>query len=120
MNDIKILKLKTTEDVICFYEKCENTIKITNPLSVYIEYNVKTKSQNLVMNFWLPINLIKDQSVEIDCSEILTIMEPKEEFKEYYLNFINNLDKKLVKEVTKDEVNLMLEQLDAKQLNQIH
>lgn len=120
MNDIKILKLKTTEDVICFYEKRENTIKMTNPLSVYIEYNVKTNSQNLVMNYWLPINLIKEQSVEIESSEILTTMEPKEEFKEYYLNFINKLDKKLVNEVTKDELNLLLEKLDAKHLNQIH
>ncbi len=120
MTDIKILKLKTSEDVICFYEKLENTIKITNPLSIYIEYNVKTKSQNLVMNFWLPINLIKEQSVEINSSEILATMEPKEEFKEYYLNFINNLDKKLVKEVTKDKLNLLLEKSDAKHYNKIH
>ena len=51
MIDVKIIKLKTTEDIVCFYQELQDKVKISNPFSVYIEYNRKTKSQNLIMNY---------------------------------------------------------------------
>ena len=119
MNDVKIIKLKTTEDIICFYEEIGEKVKISNPFSVYIEYNRKTRSQNLIMNFWLPVNLIKSQSAILNSSEILTVMEPKEEFVEYFLNMVNGLNDE-TKEETEELIKLFLEKLDAKSLNKIH
>lgn len=120
MNDVKILKLESTEDIVCFYEELDNKAKISNPLNVYIEYNVKQKSQNLVMNYWLPVNLVDNQEVIIDQSRILAVMDPKPEFKEFYLNFISAKQNSLFDEPENEELKLLLESIDAKNLNKIH
>ena len=39
MENIKIVKLKTTEDVICLFSEDETTITMSSPLTVYIEFN---------------------------------------------------------------------------------
>lgn len=119
MNDVKIIKLKTTEDIICFYEEIDSRVKISNPFTIYVEYDRKSQSQYLIMNYWLPINFIEKQSVEINYSEILAVMDPKEEFKEYYLNTVNRLSDDAKKD-SKDFLNLFLEKLDAKSFNKVH
>ena len=120
MENIKIVKLKTTEDVICFFSEDETTITMSSPLTVYIEFNTRKLTQNLVMNFWLPINLVEEKSVSIPKSEVLAILTPKEEFKEYYLNFLNSLEAESTGEFSKEELKLLLEQMDAKHFNKVH
>lgn len=116
MNSIKMIRLKSGEDIICFIEKDITKIKIKHPLNVYINFNTKTMSQELIMNYWLPINIVEENTAILPMSEILLILEVKEEFKEYYLNFLENYDKE---NEDNDEFKLMLEQLDNKH-NKLH
>jgi hypothetical protein len=118
---INVIRFKTGEDVISFTEEKEETIKLVHPLSIYINFNTKTEEQELVLSFWLPVNLLKTNSAEIPRSEIMLILEPRQEFKEYYLNFLNtyNIETKSNKK-DKEKIKAMLESLDAKVLKQIH
>ena len=118
---INVIRFKTGEDVISFTEESEDSIKLVHPLSIYITFNTSTEEQELVLSFWLPVNLLKTNSADIPRSEILLIIEPRQEFKEYYLNFLNtyNIETKSNKK-DKEKIKAMLESLDAKVLKQIH
>lgn len=89
---IKILRLKTGEDIISFIEMDDKTITLHHPICVYIKFNPSKNTQELIMSYWLPNSLLKKQSAIIPTSEILAEMEPKESFKKYYLNFLNGTE----------------------------
>lgn len=119
MKTVKLLRLKTSEDLISFVEIGKTSTTLTYPLSVHINYNIKERTQELVMSYWLPYNLMKHQSIEVPSSEILFITDPKEEFEEYYLNFLDNISDELDSDSSSD-VQILLEQFDAKAVNKIH
>ncbi len=118
MNSIKMIRLKGGEDIICFTETDKTKVKVKYPLNVYINFNTKTMNQELIMNFWLPINIVEENTAVLPMNEILLILDVKEEFKEYYLNFLDDYDCN-EKSEDKDEFKLMLENLDAKH-NKLH
>ena len=111
---IKIVRLKTGEDVICFFEQNKKSSLLMYPVETNIKYNVKKSSQELYMNFWLPRSLVEDTEVTIENSQILLILEPRKEFKEYYLNFLNNFKKieELTAEEGLEELNELVEELE--------
>ena len=114
MSFIKIFRLKEGDDIISFYEKGKGTLKLIHPVAVYITYT-KENADELFMKFWLPSSLIVKNEVEIHPSSILAVMEPKEEMKELYFNFLNGLD------ITANlNVEDILEGIDAKNTNKIH
>lgn len=114
MSFIKILRLKEGDDIISFCEKGKDTIKLTHPVSVYI-HSTNELSDELIMKFWLPASLLKKNEVEIHPSCVLTVMEPKDEVKELYFNFLNGL------EINSNlSVEDILEGIDAKNTNKIH
>ena len=121
MSHINFLRLKSGEDLISFIEKEGDDVKLTHPLSIYINFNTKTQEQELILTFWLPTSLLKHNSATIPQSEILLSLEPKKDFKEYYLNYLNTYDVK-IKSNKKDneKIKAILESLDAKVLKQIH
>lgn len=89
MKYIKLIRLKNGEDLISYIEESENEIRLRYPLNANIIFNTKTETQELILSFWLPTNLVKDNSASIPRSEILLILDPNEEFAEYYLDFLN-------------------------------
>lgn len=120
MSYIKIVRLKNGEDIIGFVEAIEKKVlKIRYPVSVAIHYNHRQQKQELLMNYWLPVSLIEENKAEIPNSEILLIMEVKEEFKEYYLNYLNDfsIPDELEKE---EEFKVLLENLDVKNFGKVH
>jgi hypothetical protein len=62
----------------------------------------KRTSQGTVMMMlpWLPIELIKDNIATVLSGDILTIVEPKDDLKEYYHNVINTTQMKMLKDNT--------------------
>ena len=52
---------------------------------------------------WLPIELIKENSAMIYTSDILTIIEPKEELIDYYGNVVNETHKRMSEKTSLDE-----------------
>jgi len=104
MNDIfegvRIVRLQSGEDIIAGYSGNTNTnvVVLDNPMHLIF----KRTSQGTVMMMlpWLPIELIKDNIATVLSGDILTIVEPKDDLKEYYHNVINTTQMKMLKDDT--------------------
>jgi hypothetical protein len=82
-NNIHIVRFKDGLDVICCMEQLDSfQIKITNPMMFEI------RNSNLILQHWLPIDIMKGDSVAINTEDVLCVFEPNDEFAEYYLNTV--------------------------------
>lgn len=126
MSHIKILRLKTGEDVIAFVEPKKISIKIKYPTVILINYDEEEDQQELLMKYWLPVSLIEKNEAEIPLTEILLVLDVNEEFKEYYLNYLNNFSKITDnlstenQEENQDLLKRFLEAVDIKTLGKAH
>lgn len=116
MKEVKILRLKNQDDIICLYEEKINGVEVENPYRISIEINVKKSTQILVLEHWLPINLIEEDKAIISLKEIMLILSPKKDIEEYYLNLLSDSENTL----SEDDVKVLLENIDAKVNNKIH
>jgi hypothetical protein len=97
---VRIVRLQSGEDIIAGYSGNTNTnvVVLDNPMHLIF----KRTSQGTVMMMlpWLPIELIKDIIATVLSDDILTIVEPKDDLKEYYHNVINTTQMKMLKDNT--------------------
>ena len=114
MKDVKILRLKNGDDIICLCEVFKDCVKVENPYLIAIEVNVKTLKQVLVLQHWLPINLIEENSTIVLESDIMLRLNPKKDIEEYFLNMIDNKS-----ELSKEDIKSLLDTLDL-QYSKIH
>lgn len=120
---IKIVRLQNGEDIIGNMIKQEpgyNGYIIEEPMSVSIDY--RSKESGLVMNHWLPVQLIKKNQIEIEQKDILCLLEPNDEFCEYYMNTVEKIKdllkaKNLVDSLDDDEVNDIMDAFDELNLD---
>lgn len=115
---IKIVRFKDGLDVIC---KCEytvnDTVKITDPMLFEI------RGVNLMLQCWLPMAVIKENTAEIDADSILCAMDPTEDFEEYYLNTVIKFTESAKKEkevALTDEVLSAFEEKESRKNFLIH
>jgi hypothetical protein len=128
MSHIKILRLKTGEDIIGFIEPMKEkkgVITIRYPTVLLVQYDFEKDQQELLMKFWLPTSLIQKNAAIIATSEILVVMEVKKDFEEYYLNYLNDFSKisDIDEEETLDRDEMfknLLEVIDTKALGKPH
>lgn len=86
-NNVRIVRFKDGLDVICSMEEREEyTYSISNPMMFEI------RNANLVMQNWLPLAMLKENSVDIKGEDILCVMEPNDEFTEYYMHTVEKLN----------------------------
>ncbi len=120
----KILRLKDGEDIMAsFIEMPGHILILENPMTVFFKRLSTTKSM-VMMSPWLPIELIRENIVEIDNHEVLAFIEPKESLIEYYNNAVEEanevmqqseriIDEALLEEATDDELDeVMLDEMD--------
>ena len=123
---IEILRLKNGEDIIgeVYTDLGIEGYEIHEPMLVGIE--TRGNNAGLVMQHWLPVQLIEKNWTTIKKEDVLTTFAPNSEFKEYYQNTIKKLNqileaKKLADEMTDEEIQ---EALDIMELelgnNTIH
>jgi hypothetical protein len=97
---VRIVRLHSGEDIIAGYSGNTNTnlVVLDNPMHLIF----KRTPQGIVMMMlpWLPIELIKDNIATVLSGDILTIVEPKDDLKEYYHNVINTTQMKMLKDNT--------------------
>ena len=88
-NSIKIVRLQSGEDIMAdIVEDEENdTILLDNPMQVIFK-RIPTGQTVMMMMPWLPIELIKENNAMIYDSDILTIIDPREDLIEYYGNVV--------------------------------
>jgi hypothetical protein len=132
MEQVKLIRLKTGEDVISYIEDYEPGKKILrSPMAVLVKLDMKTGKQTVLMDHWLPITVIKENEAVIDDGEILTSVDPSSEFSEYYENAIEALDNiKSFKssnvsssnedELTEDDINLIMDTIGLVGSKTIH
>jgi predicted P-loop ATPase/GTPase len=120
----KIIRLKDGEDIMTsFIETSDNMLILENPMSVFFKRLSVNKSM-VMMSPWLPIELIKENNVEIHKHDVLTLIEPKESLIEYYNNAVEEanevmqqseriIDEALLDETSDEELEeVLLDEMD--------
>jgi len=59
------------------------------------------------MRHWLPVQLLKKNHIQLNVHDVLCVLEPDEEFSEYYVNTVEKI-KRLLE--AKNSVNNMSEE----------
>jgi len=123
-NNIRIVRLTTGEDIICSIEgdATSSKLKMLEPMSVGIHES--RNQMGLVMRHWLPVQLIKKNEVTIVAKDIMTVFEPNEDLKEYYLNTVEKISnllkaRDIADELTEDEANHIMEAISELQEGRI-
>ena len=87
--NIKIVRLQSGEDIMAdMIEDEENdTVLLDNPMHIVFK-RIPTGQTVMMMMPWLPIELIKENNAILYTSDILTVIEPKDDLIEYYGNVV--------------------------------
>ena len=116
MNTIRIVRLKNGEDIVGQYTANGlSTFDIVEPMTVGVEY--RGKEAGLVMRHWLPVQLVKKNEITLNESDILCVIEPDEQFIEYYINTVEKIHdllkaKNLVDEMSDEEIDLIMNEFE--------
>jgi hypothetical protein len=113
----QIIKLQNGEDLIANV--------VMSGMDYYIleepmEFAIDTRNPNnagLIMRHWLPVQLIKKNSIEIHSKDILSMMEPEDEFCEYYVNTVYKIKellkaKEIISEMDDEELGNMINEFE--------
>jgi len=93
MDNIKIIRLQTGEDIIAAYkeEDGEGIVLIGNPMSLMFK-RLPTGKAIMLMSPWLPTELIESNSTWVYTNDILAVMQPKSHLIEYYNKSVRELE----------------------------
>jgi len=109
MDNIKIVRLRNGEDIVGQVMLKDNgSYDVIEPMTVDVEY--RGREAGLVMRHWLPVQLVKKNEIVIDDKDILCLMEPADDFIEYYVNTVEKIHellkaKNLMDELDTDELD---------------
>lgn len=117
MDNVKIIKLQNGEDIIGTVTA--NGIQyydVDEPMSFQVDY--RGNHSGLVMRHWLPVQLLKKNQIQLRSQDVLCVLEPDEEFSEYYLNTVDKIKKLLkakqtVSEMTDEEIQDIMDELEV-------
>lgn len=120
-NNIKIVRLQSGEDIIANYYTDEESslVLLDRPMHVIFK-RLPTGKTIMMMMPWLPLELIKENNALIDLSDVLTVLEPREELVSYYIQIAVNSDvligdqeigESLIGDEDDEEENLSVEEL---------
>jgi hypothetical protein len=98
-NNIKIVRLQSGEDVMADYHADEEngTVLLDNPMHIIFK-RIPSGQTVMMMMPWLPIELIKENNAIIYDSDILTIIEPKDDLINYYGQIVMSAQEKMQNE----------------------
>jgi hypothetical protein len=135
---IKILRLNTGEDIIaeCLLDEESNSVLVEGPMKVIISRIASEGHTMLIMLPWLPLEIIEYNLATINFNDIITMVEPKDSFVEYYyntldkynaliekreqeggLNFSDDLDEEELDDETMEEMLEIIKERKDKQLH---
>jgi hypothetical protein len=89
---VKIIRLKTSEDLVAFVEESNSYTTIYSPMCFNTDWDTESESNSLYINHYLPINMIEENVITISNDNILFIVDAKEEFAEYYISIITDVE----------------------------
>ena len=123
MENIRIVRLKNGEDIVGQINDVNDSYEIIEPMTVGVEY--RNKEAGLVMRHWLPVQLVKHNEITIKRDDVLCILEPADEFAEYYVNTVEKIHdllqaRNLVDSLDDEEVNNIMDALEEQYGNTLH
>ena len=107
-HDIKIVRFKDGLDVVCHFNytsEDETMMELETPMMFEV------RNTNLVMQNWLPLSLMKVNTVKIKTEEVLCLIEPSDEFAEYYHETVTKMNRFDGKKQTDEETHQLMEAL---------
>lgn len=130
MEIIKILRLVTGEDIICYIERYQEEVIVRSPMVLYIKTDSRSGNELLSLNNWLPFSILKENETVVHVKDIICVMEPSKELIEYYENSVitmekgssavSNLSASNEAEIKSRLMQSFLQELDPKELGSIH
>jgi hypothetical protein len=92
MDNIKIVRLQSGEDVIANYaDDEEGSITLTNPMSLMFK-RMPTGRAVMMMSPWLPLELVEDNVACIYAQDILSVFQPKQSIIDYYNTTVTEVE----------------------------
>ena len=119
MDNVKIIRLKNGEDIVGQITTNNNdTFDVLEPMTVGVDF--RGREAGLVMQHWLPIQLVKKNEVTLSNNDILCFIEPDNNFCEYYTNTVQKIHellkaKNLVDSLEDEEVNNIMDAIEELQ-----
>jgi hypothetical protein len=94
MHDIKLVRLRSGEDIISTYKEDAETemVQLKDPMVVMFK-RLPTGASMMMISPWLPVELIENNTATIYTDDILTVVEPKEILINHYVRMVNDLNK---------------------------
>ena len=129
MDNIKIVRLQSGEDVIANYtDGQEGSVTLTNPMSLMFK-RMPTGRAVMMMSPWLPLELVEENVANIYAQDILSIFQPKQHIIDYYNTTVIQVeeDRKSdevdeLHDMEEDDLDMSIEeeQEAMEELNMIH
>jgi hypothetical protein len=121
---VKIIRLKSGEDIIGSIINNDNQIDIHEPMTVDVERR-GTYAGQLIMSNWLPVNLIRDNKTTLNLEDILIMMDPEDSFIEYYQNTVDKLKEVLkakrdVQDMSDEQITEILNAMENPESRVLH
>jgi hypothetical protein len=116
MFNTQIIKLQNGEELIANVDLsiAGTSYILEEPMKFWIDYR---NNNSLVIQHYLPVQLIKENKISIDVKNILTMMSPTKDFVEYYYHTIEKI-KRLMKakadiaEMSDEEINYIINEFE--------
>jgi hypothetical protein len=102
---IQIVRFKDGLDVVSQVNYINDEVELTNPMMFEI------RNQNLLLQHWLPLAVMKQKFVTVPRTEILCTMDPNEDFTEYYETTVRKMNSVLVTS-DKEEAEELIEAME--------
>jgi hypothetical protein len=99
MDNIKIIRLQSGEDVIADYTQVEgdSSVLLTNPMTLMFK-RMPTGRAVMLMSPWLPLELVEKNEAWLFEADILTIIQPKAQIIDYYTNTVKEVEEDMLQE----------------------
>lgn len=116
-SNIRIVRLQNGEDIIGYVTNKENgSYDIVEPMSVGVQF--ANNQAGLVMRHWLPVQLIKKNEIVLTEKDILCMIEPADDFCEYYTSTVEKIRellkaKKLVDSLDEEDIDDIMEAFEG-------
>jgi hypothetical protein len=92
MDNIKIVRLQSGEDVIANYtDDEEGSVTLTNPMTLMFK-RMPTGRAVMMMSPWLPLELVEDNVANIYAQDILSVFQPKQHIIDYYNTTVTEVE----------------------------
>lgn len=92
-DNIKIIRMQSGEDIVASYthDKETNQATLKGPMRLVFR-RLETGKTMMLMMPWLPVEVMMENVATVSQKDILTIVQPKAEFIEYYDNTITEIE----------------------------